>query len=305
LSVVVRRVDPAVDLAAFLAIRNAVERDDPRAVEEERGWLDHHAGRRALFLASLDGASVGAGVASPPMHAPAGERRGFVAGWVIPAARRRGAGSALFAAASAHLLALGFPAATAWVSAGDPEGVAFLARRGWRETSRESRFRRDLTLPLPPRESPPGIAIELLDPDGDETPVLYAIDGLVSADIPGQPIDLGSYETWRSTELDRAARRRPLLIVARDAGTIVGFVNVHFPLLPDDRAWHSMTGVLPSHRGRGVGGALKVAALHELQSLGCVAAGTSNEERNVPMRRINERLGYGATPDEILFEGEL
>ena len=66
-----------------------------------------------------------------------------------------------------------------------------------------------------------------------------------------------------------------------------------------------MTGVLPSHRGRGIGGALKVAALHELRALGCVAAGTSNEERNAPMRRINERLGYVATPDEILFAGAL
>ena len=66
-----------------------------------------------------------------------------------------------------------------------------------------------------------------------------------------------------------------------------------------------MTGVLASHRGRGIARAMKIACLHEFRAAGCAWVGTSNERHNVPMRRVNERLGYLATPDEILFEGAL
>lgn len=56
------------------------------------------------------------------------------------------------------------------------------------------------------------------------------------------------------------------------------------------------TGVLRSHRGRGLGLAIKVHALLAAQRAGYAKVRTNNASQNIAMIRINDRLGYQPQP---------
>jgi GNAT superfamily N-acetyltransferase len=71
------------------------------------------------------------------------------------------------------------------------------------------------------------------------------------------------------------------------------------------RAYHDMTAVLRAWRGRGVGRALKQAAIAWARREGLESLETGNEERNAPMRALNASLGYRERPNEITFRGPL
>jgi GNAT superfamily N-acetyltransferase len=303
--IAVEPVAPEGDLAGYLAIRNAIVPDDVRSVEEERRAFALHPGRRAIWVGLLDGVTVGYAAANPETMEVAGSVVGGVGGGVLPAARRRGVGTALLEVAFAHLRSLGYGAARTWAFEQDPDGLAFLEHRGWVEVSRERRSRRPLDDTLPDRVPVAGVAFAELALDDPSIREVYALDVEVSRDIPGPPFDLGTFERWVELELRRSGRRPPLMVVARDGDTIVGFAHANFPADPPTQAWHSMTGVAASHRGRGVAYGLKLELLHRLRELGCTEAGTSNEARNVPMLRVNEKLGYVRRPDEVQMQGEL
>ncbi len=54
------------------------------------------------------------------------------------------------------------------------------------------------------------------------------------------------------------------------------------------------TGVVQSHRGRGIAMALKVAGIRWANVEGCLRMHTFNDDRNAPMRAINAKLGFEA-----------
>lgn len=62
-----------------------------------------------------------------------------------------------------------------------------------------------------------------------------------------------------------------------------------------------LTGVLPSHRRRGVATALKRAAIAFATEAGYREIRTLNEEGNAPMRAINEALGFRARETWVAF----
>ncbi len=301
----VREVDPAADLTGFLAVRNAIVPDDVRTAEEERKAFALHPGRRTIWVAGPPGEEVGYAMATPEAMEVPGSRVGEIGGGVLPGARRAGIGAALLAVATTRLRELGYTAARTWAFASDPAGIAFLERRGWVEVSRERRSFRVLDASLPARVAIDGISFAELALDDPAMRAVYALDVAVSRDIPGPPIDLGTFERWVELELERPGRRRPLMVVARAGGTIIGFAHANFPADPPTQAWHSMTGVEAAHRGAGVAYAIKLELLHRLRDLGCTEAGTSNEARNVSMLRVNERLAYVRRADEIQMQGDL
>ena len=55
---------------------------------------------------------------------------------------------------------------------------------------------------------------------------------------------------------------------------------------------HDMTGVRRAWRGRGIARALKAAEIAWAKESGYERLETQNEERNEPIRRLNERYGY-------------
>ena len=66
-----------------------------------------------------------------------------------------------------------------------------------------------------------------------------------------------------------------------------------------------MTGVKRAWRGRGVAGALKRAQIAWAKEQGYERLSTTNELRNEPIRRLNERLGYREAPGHIVVRGPL
>ena len=58
-------------------------------------------------------------------------------------------------------------------------------------------------------------------------------------------------------------------------------------------------------RGRGIAGALKRAQIAWAKQAGYEQLVTNNEERNVPIRRLNERLGYKPFEGRTLLRGPI
>jgi GNAT superfamily N-acetyltransferase len=66
-----------------------------------------------------------------------------------------------------------------------------------------------------------------------------------------------------------------------------------------------MTGVLRGWRGRGIAGALKRAEIAWAMRNGFTRLETANEERNEPIRRLNQRHGYVAEPGHVIVRGPI
>lgn len=91
--------------------------------------------------------------------------------------------------------------------------------------------------------------------------------------------------------------------VALAGDEVVGYAKLSLSPSRRDRAYHDLTGVKRSWRGRGVAGALKRAQIAWAQRQGYERLITSNEARNEPVRRLNERHGYRVEPGEITLRG--
>jgi GNAT superfamily N-acetyltransferase len=57
------------------------------------------------------------------------------------------------------------------------------------------------------------------------------------------------------------------------------------------------------HRRRGIAGALKRAEIRWAKENGFTRLETMNEERNEPIRRLNERHGYRLEPGKVTVRG--
>ena len=66
-----------------------------------------------------------------------------------------------------------------------------------------------------------------------------------------------------------------------------------------------MTGVRRDWRGRGIAGALKRTQLAWAKANGYERLETANETRNVPIQRLNERLGYRPFAERVRLRGPL
>lgn len=64
------------------------------------------------------------------------------------------------------------------------------------------------------------------------------------------------------------------------------------------------TGVIPSHRRRGIATALKVRVIQWAQANGVKTIRTNNHETN-PMYQLNLQLGFTPRPGDLLFELKL
>jgi mycothiol synthase len=75
---------------------------------------------------------------------------------------------------------------------------------------------------------------------------------------------------------------------------VIGYA---FLLAQDDRAFHGLTVTRRDWRRRGIATALKRAEIAAAKSEGFKRLLTESEERNEPMRRLNEKLGFVPAPE--------
>src|SRR5512144_814107 len=116
------------DLEAWRRVRRAVAPDEASPTTEQVRALG--TPDRLLVLAEIAGNLVGSGLADRSQISG-----GFVAPRILPEHRRRGAGSAVLGALSAHLVGLGLDTARAHVT--DDGSFAFARWHGYEEIDQQ------------------------------------------------------------------------------------------------------------------------------------------------------------------------
>ncbi len=238
-------------------------------------------------MAFSDGAAVGVGSGGRHFDNPDGPWS-FANVRVVRDHRRRGIGSAIFAAVSEHVATHGKTGLYTVLREDDADSLGFLSKRGWSEVMRTQHVRFELARP----------SGEPVLPDGVElVPMVEALDELVydaaveiERDLPtADDIVTGTLDEWRERGIG------PLGVRACSFAALAGGEVVGYAILEDGDdgiAYHAMTGVRKAWRGRGLARALKERQLAAARSAGYSELRAANEVGNAPMRALNEKLGY-------------
>ena len=224
---------------------------------------------------------------------------------VLPHARRRGAGSALLAALSDWTAERGETIFATSVSDGDEDSLAWIQSRGFSETGRESRLELDLaSIEAPAVDPPPGIEIVTWAERPELTVGMYQVACEAYVDVPGEEDRvMESLEDWLAHDLGGSGDKPEWTFVALEGDEVVGYAKFSMTTAQPDVAFHDITGVRRAWRGRGIAGALKRAEIAWAKQNGYRVARTMNEERNTPIRILNQRLGYTLAPGRIFLRG--
>ena len=307
--VTVRAVTADADLERLVAIVNATSPEDPTSLDELH-WSDATYPGGTSFLAELDGRPVGAAsVGRIYVYAP--DHPGFWASiGVLPDARRRGIGERLLLAISEAAATAGKTELHLACAADRPDGIAFLAHRGFSELERSKTVHLDLRGRASPSVvAPPGITFTTLAARSDLVPGVHAVALETFDDIPGgdDPMAAGDLAEFRGRDVDRAGIPKDGFFVAIDdaTGRVVGYASLMMLPGSTTRAYHDMTAVMRAFRGRGIALGLKNATIAWAIGHGLTTLETGNDEANVAMRAMNARLGYEPAPDEIAMRGPL
>jgi mycothiol synthase len=302
LPVDVRRADGEADLALVLGLKALIDPILASTAEEVR-FLAGRLREPVLLLATLDGEPAGFGLAG--VFPEQGEEPfAYVELGVAPGSQGHGVGTALYEALSRHVRGLGKSELQLEVREEDHGAIAFFEKRGFSEVERQKAVALDLTeLDSVSIEPPPGVQIKSWVERPDLAPVMFELYREANADIPGLDAEAeSSFEDWRVRELERPARRHDLSFVALAGDELVGYATIDvFPA----GGFHGLTAVSRAWRRRGVGRALKRSQIAAAKAAGLERLYTESEERNEPMRRLNESLGFRPIPGMVVMRGPL
>lgn len=216
---------------------------------------------------------------------------------VVPDARGRGVGWALWDAAEGHAKLLGAARLFSDV-VHDPAGDAFLKTRGFRldridYVSKVEPASVDLAQLDQLREDAgrDGYSVTSLRDVADRE-ALYRLDVELSNDMPGSDSPHSfSFEEWEQDLLeDPDLDLDGSVVVLHDGRPVaVALLTVD----PDARrARNEMTGTAREHRGHRLATLAKLEAIRWARENGIESIITDNAEQNAAMLAINERLGY-------------
>jgi GNAT superfamily N-acetyltransferase len=296
-------------------IREIQEDELGRWVEAMRAGLDEadtvegyvdwkRQSRETVWLLASEGErDVGAAIGIGGWHAPDGVARGEVR--VAPDARGHGAGSALLAGLSAWATGLGYSELMGPVKEVDDASLRWTERRGFVEVGRNSVLALDLTAIDPPEVvAPEGVAIVSWAERPDAAPGMYEVAREAYPDIPGEEdTEVEPFEQWLSMDMQGAGDRPEATFLALARGEVVAYAKLSLSRARPTVAMHDITGVKRAWRGRGIAGARKAAVIAWAIENGYERLETQNEERNEPIRRLNQRHGYVVEPGSITVRG--
>jgi GNAT superfamily N-acetyltransferase len=285
----------------YAAIHSAVHPEDPTSADDLRGWVASRTDS-GFFLAG-EGDPVGVAWVALDGTRPLPEARILVLdGW-----RGSGIGSALFAALSSWAAERSYSEVEARVRETHPDGIAFAKRRGFVEIGREQGLELDLTGIEPPVAEPPaGIEIVTWAERPDAIEGLYAVYREAIPDVPGEEeSEIEPFDVWLKTHMQGPGDHPRATFVALDGDEVVGFAKFALTDSQPTTAFHDLTAVRRAARGRGIAGALKATQVRWAKENGYERLLTQNEDRNAPIRRLNERFGYRAAPGRVLLRGPI
>jgi len=282
-----------VELGLYVELRRAV---DPLALVSLEDQLHHAAENEApLWLVAEDeGRPVGYGFGSFWK----GEPKDFMpASWgVLPEARGRGHGAALYAALAAHA---GEHGASELQASADDVGRAWLERRGFRLIDTLEQIVLDVQDAPPAEPLPDGVELTTYLERPDLGRALHAIVEEGLQDIPGGLAQLGfPYESWRKP---RGAEPPAGVSAHRARGRRAGRLRLAERLrrLVLQRL-HRRGAPL---RRRGLARTLKLAQIEDARRVGIERLITQSNEHNAAMRALNEELGYRPTKPLFVLRG--
>ncbi len=298
----VREVDES-ELARWVATTKAAL-DEADTVE---GYLDwkRQARETIWLLASDEDRDVGTAIGIGGWHSPDGVARGEVR--VVTDARGRGVGSELLGALSSWARELGCSELMGPVKEVDSASLAWVGRRGFVEVGRNSVLALDLTaIQAPFVDLPDGIEVVSWAERPDAVDGMYEVAREAYPDVPGEEdAEIAPFEEWLSMDMQGAGDRPEATFVALAGDDVVAYAKLSLSLARPTVAMHDMTGVKRAWRGRGIAGALKAAEIAWALANGYERLETQNEERNEPIRRLNERYGYVVEPGSVTVRGPI
>jgi GNAT superfamily N-acetyltransferase len=273
----------------------------PITVEELKAYREALAGAETHLLALLDGTAAGVGFVTV-------ESEGADA-WigVVPGSRRRGLGRALYDGLSEWGRTAGLEGLEGHVGAAETEGLAWAARRGFEEIGRDTWLALDLTeLEEVDPAPPPEIEIVVWADRPELARGIYEVASEAYPDVPGREGEaIASFEEWLALDMGGPNDRPEAVFAALAGREVVGYSKLHLSDARPTIAANDMTGVLRAWRGRGIAGALKRAQLAWAKASGYERLETANETRNIPIQRLNERLGYRPFAERVFLRGPL
>jgi GNAT superfamily N-acetyltransferase len=221
--------------------------------------------------------------------------------------RRRGAGTALYAALSDWARERGLETLLAVVADNDPESLAFAQRRGFVEERREKGVSLDLSSVEARRVEPPeGVEIVTWAERPELVRGIYEVSVEASPDVPGyEDEEHEPFEAWLEHDMRGPADRPEATFVAVAGDEVVGYAKLSLSTEGKLRPYHDLTAVKRSWRGRGVARALKAAQIRWAKANGYEELRTQNDERNEPIRRLNAEFGYRPMIGRIFLRGPL
>lgn len=289
------------ELPRWVATMRAVD-DWTGTVEDYVDWK-RQASQTVWLLASDDGRDVGAALGIGGWHEPHGVARGEVR--VVPEARRLGLGDAILRRLGTWSAGYGYGELLGEVHEGDGESIAWTERRGYVEVGRNAKLVLDLAdVEAPAIDPPTGIDILTWAERPELARAMYAVACEAYADIPGAEDDvMPSFEDWLSMDMQGSGDRPDATWVALADGEVVGYAKLVLSSSRPGVIIHDITGVLRAWRGRGIASALKRAEIAWAVETGATHLETSNEERNAPIRALNEKHGYRLQPGHVTVRG--
>ena len=314
----IERVDLDDD-EAFATFHDVYARAHQRDVDQPYSAIEKRVGMRpddyvdkvVLLGRDDDGTPVAGGTAELPLRD--NTRFVYVDVFTAPEHRRRGHGASLAEAiekigrdADRSVL---YGEAVWELDAVDPVPQAFAEAVGYRLDLMDAM--RELPLPatLPPLEVAEGYTIHSWRGACPDEWVQGYVDvrRLINEEAPGGGAELEN-EYWdvvraRVEEEQWVAQGRTpqVSIAVSDDGEVVGHTQLLFPA-DGVEVYQWDTLVLPTHRGHGLGLALKVTTMQEAADLldGRRRVTTYNAAANEPMIRVNEALGF----EQVAWVGE-
>ena len=135
---------------------------------------------------------------------------------------------------------------------------------------------------------------------------MYGVAVEANQDIPGNEDEAHeSFEEWRDRHMLGSGDLPEATFIAVAGDEVVGYAKFSLTAARPKMASHDLTAVKRAWRGRGVARALKAAQIGWAKANGYELLRTTNDERNTPMRRLNEQLGYRPWIGRLFLRGPL
>lgn len=187
--------------------------------------------------------------------------------------------------------------------------LAIGAALGMTEFGRNRMLQLDLArTPTPaPGEPPHGLRLATLAERDDLWRAAFEVTSKGLADIPGaEDMPTPTYEGWLQLTRDNPTSRADTRFMLLDPeDQIAAYASMSPQQARPSVLDHGLTAVVPAWRGRGLARYLKLVMIDWARNNGFAFLQTENEDRNAPMRHINESLGYEPLPDHVMLRAPL